>query len=148
MTRSDPAVSGVRVYQEELEIDTSGKGFTDITESVSGVVARSGVRTGLCTLFIQHTSASLIIQENADPAVLRDLGRWMASIVPESHPWEHDEEGPDDMPAHIRAVLTHTSENIPVTSGRLALGQWQAIYLWEHRSRHHRRHIVVHIYGY
>jgi secondary thiamine-phosphate synthase enzyme len=147
MTRTDTAVEGVRVYQEELEIATSGKGFTDFTDRVAAVVARSGVRTGLCSIFIKHTSASLIIQENADPAVLRDLGRWMAALVPESHPWEHDAEGPDDMPAHVRAVLTHTSETIPVAAGRLALGQWQAIYLWEHRSRNHHRQIIVHILG-
>jgi secondary thiamine-phosphate synthase enzyme len=147
MAQIEPVVTDIRVYQEVIEIATQGKGFTDITERVSAVVARSGVHTGLCTLFIKHTSASLIIQENADPAVLRDLERWMADLVPESLAWEHDEEGPDDMPAHVRAVLTHTSETIPITAGRLSLGQWQAIYLWEHRSRNHRRNIVVNVSG-
>jgi len=98
-------------------------------------------------VFVQHTSASLVIQENADPAVLRDLSRFMAELVPESRPWEHDDEGPDDMPAHVRSVLTKTSEAIPITGGKLALGIWQGLYLWEHRAAPHTRRLVVHVAG-
>ena len=101
----------------------------------------------MCTLFIQHTSASLIIQENADPAVLRDLARWMAELAPDTRHWEHDDEGSDDMPAHARSALTRTSESIPVQDGRLALGTWQGLYLWEHRHRPHVRRLVVHVAG-
>lgn len=137
----------MKLHQVELTISTRGRGPTDITEQVTEVVAASGITTGLVTVFIQHTSASLIIQENADPAVLRDLGRWMEGLASESHPWEHDMEGPDDMPAHARCVLMRTSEQIPVTGGRLALGTWQALYLWEHRARAHQRRIVVHVAG-
>src|SRR5215467_5851228 len=131
MTESNVAVQGMKIHQEMIEISTSKKCFTDITHQVSAAVTRSGVRSGLCTLFIQHTSASLVIQENADPAVLRDLGRWMSSQVPESNSWEHDDEGPDDMPAHVRSAITKTSETIPIMNGRPALGIWQAIYVWE-----------------
>jgi secondary thiamine-phosphate synthase enzyme len=137
----------VDVHQETLEIRTPGRGFVDITDRLGDVVAKSGIVTGLCTVFVQHTSASLIIQENADPAVLRDLGRWMAELAPESRRWEHDAEGADDMPAHARSVLTRSSETVPVTRGRLALGTWQAVYLWEHRTRPHIRRIVVHVTG-
>jgi len=111
------------------------------------VVSRSGIQTGLCTAFVQHTSASLLIQENADPAVLRDLSRWLEDLAPESRAWEHDDEGPDDMPAHARSAVTKTSESVPVSNGRLALGTWQGLYLWEHRSRPHVRRIVVHLAG-
>ena len=135
------------VHQEMLEIQTSGRGFVDITREVEAVVARSGLRTALCTVFVQHTSASLVIQENADPAVLRDLERWMAELAPESRRWEHDDEGPDDMPAHARSSLTRSSEVVPVSAGRLALGTWQAIYVWEHRARAHVRRVVVHVAG-
>jgi secondary thiamine-phosphate synthase enzyme len=137
----------MKVHQERIEIATRGPGAVDVTERVAAVVAASDVRTGLCTLFLQHTSAGLVVQENADPAVLRDLGRWLERQAPEAHPWEHDDEGPDDMPAHVRTVLLRTSETVPVTEGRLALGTWQAIYLWEHRARPHRRSIVVHVAG-
>ena len=111
------------------------------------MVAEAGVTTGLCTVFIRHTSASLVIQENADPAVLRDLGAWMEGVAPESARYEHDDEGPDDMPSHLRSAVTKTSESIPVTAGRLALGTWQALYVWEHRARPHRRELVVHVAG-
>jgi secondary thiamine-phosphate synthase enzyme len=137
----------MKIHQETLEISTSGKGFTDFTAQVQAIVRRSGVQIGLCTVFLQHTSASLIIQENADPSVLRDLLRWIDSLAPESRVWEHDFEGPDDMPAHAKSALTRTSETIPVTAGHLALGTWQGLYLWEHRVRGHRRRIVVHIAG-
>jgi secondary thiamine-phosphate synthase enzyme len=118
-----------------------------VTTEIARVVAESGVQTGLCTVFVRHTSASLVIQENADPAVLRDLVRWLAGLAPEGARWEHDAEGPDDMPAHARTALTRTSESIPICEGRLALGTWQAVYLWEHRARAHERRLVVHITG-
>ena len=111
------------------------------------MVADAKVTTGLCSIFIQHTSASLVIQENADAAVLRDLARFMEKLAPESREYEHDAEGPDDMPSHIRSALTRTGEVVPIVSGRLALGTWQAIYLWEHREAPHRRRLVVTITG-
>jgi secondary thiamine-phosphate synthase enzyme len=110
------------------------------------VVGRADVEEGLCTLFIRHTSASLVIQENADPTAKRDLERWLNRLVPEGDPfYEHDTEGPDDMPSHIKAALTATSLSIPIMNRRLALGTWQGIYLWEHRRRGSRRQIVVHV---
>jgi secondary thiamine-phosphate synthase enzyme len=137
----------VRAHQETLRIATPGRGFVDVTGEVARVVAASGVTTGLCTVFVRHTSASLVIQENADPAVLRDLARWMERLAPEGDGYEHDDEGPDDMPAHLRSAVTRSSESIPVTAGRLALGTWQAIYVWEHRKRAHTRELVVHVAG-
>lgn len=134
-------------FQDELTVQTRGRALEDITAAVAGVVEKSEVRTGLCTVFVRHTSASLIIQENADPAVLRDLARWLATVAPEGTHWEHDAEGPDDMPAHARAAITKTSEQIPITDGRLALGTWQGVYLWEHRSRPHHRSVIVHVQG-
>lgn len=135
------------VHQELIEVRTSGRGFSNLTPAVDAVVRKSGVQTGLCTVFVQHTSASLVIQENADPDVLRDLSGWMAELAPESRRWIHDAEGSDDMPAHARSALTKTSESIPVCAGRLALGTWQALYLWEHRARAHERRLVVHVAG-
>ena len=134
-------------FQEQLVVETPGKGFTDITTRVAAVVARSRIELGLCVVFVRHTSASLLIQENADPAVLADLERWLSELAPEQRSWEHDDEGPDDMPAHARSALTKTSESIPISAGRLALGTWQAIYLWEHRHRPHRRELVVQLCG-
>lgn len=134
-------------YQTVLNLSSRGQGFMNITQALNQSVEQSGVQTGLCTVFVQHTSASLVIQENADPAVLRDLERWLSDLAPESRRWEHDDEGPDDMPAHARSALTRTSENIPITGGRLALGTWQGVYLWEHRRHSHHRRIVVHIVG-
>lgn len=128
-----------------MEVRTSGRGFSNITRKVQEAVARSGKKTALCTVFIQHTSASLVIQENADPNVLRDLGDWIEELAPESRAWIHDDEGPDDMPAHARSAVTKTSETIPVTDGQLALGTWQGLYVWEHRARPHTRRIVVHV---
>lgn len=128
-------------------MSTEGAGFTDVTRLVDAVVKRSRVSTGLCVVFVQHTSASLVIQENADPAVLRDLSAWIAELAPESRRWEHDDEGPDDMPAHARSAITRTSETIPVSGGRLALGTWQALYLYEHRHRPHERKLVVTVQG-
>lgn len=134
-------------YQQLLRIKSTGKSLSKITTQVEEVVARSGIKTGLCNLFLRHTSASLIIQENADPDVLRDLANFLAKLVPEGPYYIHDTEGPDDMPAHIRTVLTHTSEQIPISQGRLMLGTWQGIYLWEHRQYGHIRELVVHVSG-
>jgi secondary thiamine-phosphate synthase enzyme len=144
--RSAPSMS-MRVYQDKLEVATRGEGATDLTARVREVVRASGVETGQCTVFVQHTSAGLVIQENADPAVLRDLVQWLSTMAPESRDWEHDAEGPDDMPAHAKSVLTRCSENIPVRGGELTLGTWQAIYLWEHRRRPHRRDVIVNVIG-
>ena len=126
---------------------TRGRGFIDITGDVGEVVARAGVRSGACSVFLQHTSASLVIQENADPAVLRDLARWMDRLAPEGSGYEHDAEGPDDMPAHLRSAVTRSAEVVPVTDGRLGLGTWQAIYVWEHRRAPHARTVVVTVWG-
>jgi secondary thiamine-phosphate synthase enzyme len=133
--------------QRTLEIRTRGRGFIDVTREIADVVEGSGVETGTCSLFLQHTSASLVIQENADPAVLRDLERWMSALVPESATYEHDAEGPDDMPAHIRGAITKTSEVVPVTRGKLGLGTWQAVYVWEHRRAPHVRRLTVTLLG-
>jgi secondary thiamine-phosphate synthase enzyme len=118
-----------------------------MTAQVSRVVEESGVTTGLCTVFLRHTSASLVIQENADPAVLRDLSRWMERLAPEDSRYEHDDEGPDDMPGHLRSAVTRSSESIPVADGKLGLGIWQALYLWEHRRAGHDREAIVHVAG-
>ena len=138
----------MKVHQDTLAIATHGRGLIDVTAKVSAVVAASGVKTGLCTVFIQHTSASLVIQENAAPSVRRDMEKWIGRLAPEDpRAYEHDDEGLDDMPGHLRATITKTSEVIPVTAGRLALGTWQAIYLWEHRTSPHTRTLVVHVQG-
>jgi secondary thiamine-phosphate synthase enzyme len=138
----------LKQVQKTLSIPTAGRGFVDVTREVRAVVASSDVRTGLCTIFLQHTSASLVIQENADPAVLRDLARWMERLAPEdARAYEHDAEGPDDMPGHLRSSVTRSSESIPVTKGDLALGTWQAIYVWEHRAAPSARRLVVHVVG-
>ena len=135
-------------YQQALRLQTVGKSLHNITNKIERIVAESDVETGLCTVFVRHTSASLVIQENADPDVLEDLAKFFAKLVPEdSMAYIHSTEGPDDMPAHIRSALTHTSEQIPITDSRLVLGIWQGIYLWEHRQRSHQREIVVHISG-
>ena len=127
-------------------IDTRGQGLTEITEAVAAAVRESGCQEGLCTLFIRHTSASLTIQENADPAAQRDLEAWLDRLVPENDPiFTHTEEGPDDMPAHIKAALTATSLSIPVVDGELALGTWQGIFLWEHRHGPKRRELLIHV---
>ncbi|MRG96017.1 secondary thiamine-phosphate synthase enzyme YjbQ [Polyangium spumosum] len=135
------------IHQKTLDVRTRGRGLYDVTSAVAAVVGDAGASIGLCSLFLQHTSASLVVQENADPAVLRDLDRFMARVAPEGAGYEHDAEGPDDMPAHIRAALTSTSLTIPITAGRLALGTWQAIYVWEHRTSPHTRRLVVTVLG-
>jgi secondary thiamine-phosphate synthase enzyme len=130
-----------------LTIQTSGAGFVDLTAEVAKFVKETKAREGAVTLFIRHTSASLTIQENADPSVLRDLMTALDRFAPEDAGWSHDTEGPDDMPAHVKTMLTATSLHIPVLKGELALGTWQAIYLIEHRARPHRREIVVQFMG-
>lgn len=134
-------------YQKFISVKTQGKSLAKITRHVQDAVAESGVQIGLCTVFLRHTSASLIIQENADPDVLEDLENFLSKLVPEGPHYIHSTEGPDDMPAHIRTVLTKTSEQIPISQGRLVLGTWQGLYLWEHRSRGHQRELVIHING-
>ncbi|MGB3570903.1 MAG: secondary thiamine-phosphate synthase enzyme YjbQ [Phormidesmis sp.] len=141
------ATSGTVHYQEVLRLTTQGKSLGRFTRKVQEAVAASGVKTGLCSIFLRHTSASLVIQENADPDVLLDMETFLAKLVPEGDNYRHSDEGPDDMPAHLRTALTHTSEQIPIMNGRLALGTWQGIYLWEHRDRAHTREVVVHITG-
>ena len=138
----------MKQLEKKLTVSTKGRGFYDVTEAIAAIVRSASITTGLCTVFIRHTSASLVISENADPAVLRDLEKWIARVAPEdARAYEHDAEGPDDMPAHLRSAMTRTSESIPVSSGALALGTWQAIYVWEHRQRGHARELVVHILG-
>ena len=126
-------------------IATLGKGLVNITPDIQDVVSNSGVRDGLVTVFVQHTSASLVIQENADPAVLRDLEDWLERAVPESSIYEHQEEGPDDMPAHIKGAITASHVAVPLIDGNMALGVWQGIFLWEHRRQGRDRRVVVHI---
>ncbi|PSO92362.1 MAG: hypothetical protein BRC49_01225 [Cyanobacteria bacterium SW_10_48_33] len=135
-------------HQQVLKLKTTGKSLHKITSKVEAAVAESGIETGLCTVFVRHTSASLLIQENADPDVLTDLSNFFAELVPEdTRRYIHTAEGPDDMPSHIRSALTHTSEQIPIMRGRLALGTWQGIYMWEHRQHSQQREVVVHISG-
>ncbi len=130
----------------QLAIQSPARGLHEITAAVEKEVERAGIREGICTLFIRHTSASLLIQENADPAARSDLENWLDRLVPEDDPlFTHTTEGPDDMPSHIKSALTSSSLSIPILEGRLALGTWQGIYLWEHRHRSSVRHIVLHI---
>jgi secondary thiamine-phosphate synthase enzyme len=136
------------VTRETISIHTPGRGFESLTPRVAAIVKASEIAHGLCNVFVQHTSASLLISENADPAVGRDLERFMQRIAPDGSPdYEHDAEGVDDMPAHIRSVLTNTSLSIPVAYGALLLGTWQGIYLWEHRHARHTRDVVVTVIG-
>jgi secondary thiamine-phosphate synthase enzyme len=131
---------------ETLEIAVPGQGLHEVTAEVARAVAASGVGEGRCTPYIPHTSASLVIQENADPSARRDLEAWLGRLVPENDPlWTHTAEGPDDMPSHVKAALTATSLAIPIAGGRLTLGTWQGIYLWEHRRRPRTRKLVVHV---
>jgi secondary thiamine-phosphate synthase enzyme len=133
---------------KQISINTSGAGLYEFTAEVEGFVRASGVETGLVTIYCRHTSASLTIQENADPAVQHDINEFFRRLVRENEPWyRHNTEGPDDMPAHIRAALTDVSLSIPVVDGRMVLGTWQGIYLFEHRAAPHTRHIVLHLSG-
>ncbi len=132
----------------ELSVRVPGQGLHEVTDLVAGAVREAGIDAGLCTVFARHTSASLVIQENADPSARRDLEHWLNRLVPEGDPfYTHTAEGPDDMPAHIKAALTNTSLSIPVLGGALALGTWQGIYLWEHRHGARERRLVVHVGG-
>ena len=138
----------LRQHSTEITFSTRGRGLLEITDSVAEVVAASGIITGLLTLHLRHTSASLLIQENADPDVRTDLNRFFARLAPDGDPlYEHTAEGPDDMPAHVRSAITPVNLSIPVRDGRLTLGTWQGIYLWEHRHHPHRRRIAVHLLG-
>jgi secondary thiamine-phosphate synthase enzyme len=133
---------------QRITVRVDGPGLHEITREVAAAAAEAGVGDGLCTVFIPHTSASLTIQENADPSAQRDLERWLERLVPEHDPlYTHTAEGPDDMPAHIKAALTATSLSIPMQDGRLVLGTWQGIFLWEHRSARGRRDVVIHVGG-
>ncbi len=136
------------IAQSEIRIDTAGRGSYDFTADVQAAVRDSGVTTGLCHLFIRHTSASMMLCENADPAVRQDLETFMARYVPDGDPmFTHTAEGPDDMPAHVRSILTQSDLNIPVRDGRCALGTWQGVYLWEHRTAPHARRVIVTVQG-
>ncbi len=138
----------MKQHQASLRISPDGSGLHEITAEVSRVVERAGIRTGVCLVFLRHTSASLVIQENADPSAAQDLVRWFERAAPEGDPeYRHTAEGPDDMPSHIRAALTRTSEAIPVVEGRLGLGTWQGLFLFEHRRRPGTRELLLHIWG-
>lgn len=136
------------VIQETLSIQTRGRGTLDMTGDVAAIVRKADLCTGMCNVFLCHTSASLILCENADPTVRRDLETFMARVVPDGDPmFQHDTEGPDDMPAHVRSILTGNSLTVPIQDGRCALGTWQGIYLWEHRAHPHNRQVIVTLYG-
>ena len=134
--------------QTRIVVDTRGRGLVEVTAAIADWIGRCGVQTGLLTVFIRHTSASLVIQENVDPDVMSDLCRFLDRLVPDGDPlFEHVDEGADDMPAHVRAALTQTQLSVPVAAGRLLLGTWQGIYVFEHRRRGHRRELVLHVIG-
>ena len=133
--------------QRTLEIQTKPKSFLDITSQVQNSVTNSNIQNGVCHLFIKHTSASLVIQENYDPSVRQDFETIFSKLVPEDFPYVHNMEGKDDMPAHIRSALTSTSETVPVVNGKLSLGTWQGIYVWEHRDQTHNRKVMVSLVG-
>ena len=135
------------VSQDSLEFRTDPKSFLDITSHVQDFVTSSDIQNGVCHLFIKHTSASLVIQENYDPSVRQDFETIFSKLVPEDFPYVHNMEGKDDMPAHIRSALTSTSETVPVVNGKLSLGTWQGIYIWEHRDQTHNRKIMVSMVG-
>jgi secondary thiamine-phosphate synthase enzyme len=141
------AICVMRQATRIIRIDASGRGFYEFTVVIADFVKAARVSEGLLTVFCPHTSASLLIQENADPSVLRDLETVFARLAPEGAAYAHDTEGPDDMPAHIRAALTQTQLSIPIIGGSLALGTWQGVYLFEHRRRPHRREIALHVIG-
>jgi len=136
------------IEREELRVETKGRGTYDLSNDIQSVVSSSGINTGMCHVFICHTSASLMLSENADPAVMRDLETFMSRIVPDGDPmFTHRSEGPDDMPAHVRSILTQSDLNLPVVDGRCALGTWQGVYLWEHRHAPHSRRVIVTVQG-
>ncbi len=138
----------MKQFQETLEIPTRGRGLVEITGPVRSLVAGAGIDCGLCHVFVQHTSASLVVQENADPSAKRDLESFLERIAPENDPdYTHTAEGPDDMPSHLRSAITKTTETIPVRGGSLALGTWQGLFLCEHRAAPHRRRLLIHVLG-
>jgi len=138
----------LRQSVHDLEVRTRGRGFYEFTDDVQALAAKTGFQTGLATLHLQHTSASLLIQENADPEVRRDLERFFSRLAPDGDPlFQHTSEGDDDMPAHVRTALTTVNLSIPIQKGRLTLGTWQGLYLWEHRLEAHRRRVTVHLIG-
>jgi secondary thiamine-phosphate synthase enzyme len=137
----------MQIVSESLSFSTKGKGTYEISNEIAAVVKKSGVRTGIVTVFVQHTSCSLVIMENAAPAARRDLERFFERLVPESGEYEHDDEGADDSTSHIRMALTRTSETIPIANGQMQLGTWQGIFLFEHRRAPHRRRVLVTIVG-
>ena len=148
----------MRQALSELSFQTPGEGFTDITAAINAAIAKSGIRTGLASFHVKHTSCSLTVNENADPRVLRDLTTYLRALVPQEgvqpisglgglRAYSHGDEGPDDMPAHIRTALTSTSLGLSFDQGRLLLGTWQAVYLWEHRAMSHRRSLSLHLIG-
>jgi secondary thiamine-phosphate synthase enzyme len=137
----------MRVHHDHFEVRTNGKGTYEITDEIQGKIDKSGLRNGVATVFVQHTSCSLTIMENAAPAARRDLERFFEELVPEDADYEHEDEGPDDSTSHIRMVLTRTSETIPVIDGKMGLGTWQGIFLFEHRRRPHRRRINMTMIG-
>jgi secondary thiamine-phosphate synthase enzyme len=148
LSRTAPStVAAVTIGSSLLTVQTAGAGFVDLTREIAKFVNDASAKEGAVTLFIRHTSASLTIQENADPSVLKDLMTALSRLAPEDVGWSHDTDGPDDMPAHIKTMLTATSLHIPVLNGKLALGTWQAVYLIEHRTRPHRREIVLQFVG-
>src|SRR5436190_13195843 len=148
LSRTTPStVTASSIVSSLLTVQTRGTGFTDLTAEIAKFVREAGAREGAVTLFIRHTSASLTIQENADRSVLKDLTTVLNRLAPENAGWVHDAEGPDDMPAHVKTMLTATSLQVPVLGSELALGTWQAIYLIEHRARPHRREIVLQFMG-
>jgi len=137
----------MQVEHEKFEVRTNGKGTHEITDEVQEKIGKSGVRNGVVTIFVQHTSCSVTMMENAAPAARRDVERFFEKLVPEDADYEHDDEGPDDMPSHIRTVLTRTSETVPIIDGKMQLGTWQGIFLFEHRRAPHRRKVSVTIIG-
>jgi secondary thiamine-phosphate synthase enzyme len=142
-------LSAGHVAQSGFAVHTRGRGFSDITAQVADAVASSHVQTGIANVFTAHTSCSLLLGENADPSVRDDLERWFARAVPDGDPiFEHDAEGPDDMPAHVRSILTGVSLTVPVHAGKLLLGTWQGVYLWEHRLDPHQRKVTVTMLGH
>jgi secondary thiamine-phosphate synthase enzyme len=148
LSRSTPSTAHANTITSSLlSVETRGTGFTDITREVAKFLREAGAREGAVTLFIRHTSASLTIQENADPSVLQDLTTALDRLAPENAGWLHDTEGPDDMPAHIKTMLTSVSLQIPVLNGEMVLGTWQGIYVAEHRARPHRREVVLQFIG-
>ena len=136
------------ITQKEIHISTQGRGTYDLSQQVQSAVASSGIKAGICHVFVRHTSASLMLCENADPAVMRDLETFMQRQAPDGDPmFTHTDEGPDDMPAHVRSVLTQSDLNLPIVDGRCALGTWQGVYLWEHRLAPHNRKVILTIQG-